>query len=60
MNGDVPIIRPETIKKLIEKSIKNKEYSTVLTAIYNNPTGYGRIIRDDGGNVKEIVEEKDL
>lgn len=60
LNGDVPIIRPETIKKLIEKSIRNKEYATVLTAIYNNPTGYGRIIRDDGGNVKEIVEEKDL
>ena len=60
LNGDMPIIRPETIKKLIEKSIKNKEYATVLTAIYNNPTGYGRIIRDDGGNVKEIVEEKDL
>ena len=60
LNGDVPIIRPETIKKLIENSIKNKEYATVLTAIYNNPTGYGRIIRDDGGNVKEIVEEKDL
>ena len=60
LNGDVPIIRPETIKKLIEKSIKNKEYATVLTAIYNNPTGYGRIIRDDGGNVKGIVEEKDL
>lgn len=60
LNGDVPIIRPETIKKLIEKSTKNKEYATVLTAIYNNPTGYGRIIRDDGGNVKEIVEEKDL
>lgn len=60
LNGDVPIIRPETIKKLIEKSIRNKEYATVLTAIYNNPAGYGRIIRDDGGNVKEIVEEKDL
>lgn len=60
LNGDVPIIRPETIKKLIEKSVKNKEYATVLTAIYNNPTGYGRIIRDDGGNVKEIIEEKDL
>lgn len=59
LNGDVPIIRPETIKKLMDKSIKNKEYATVLTAIYNNPTGYGRIIRDDGGNIKGIVEEKD-
>lgn len=59
LNGDVPIIRPETIKRLVKKSVKNKEYATLLTAIYNNPSGYGRIIRDDGGNVKEIIEEKD-
>lgn len=59
LNGDVPIIRPETIKGLVEKSIQNKEYATLLTAIYNNPTGYGRIMRDVGGNIKEIVEEKD-
>ncbi len=57
--GDVPILRPETIKNLIQKSIENKEYATVLTAIYNNPTGYGRIVRDIGGNIKGIVEEKD-
>ena len=57
--GDVPIIRPETLKNLISKSIKNKEYATLLTAIYENPTGYGRIIRDEGGNIKGIVEEKD-
>ena len=59
LNGDVPILRPETIRELINKSINNKEYATLLTAIYNNPTGYGRIIRDVGGNIKEIVEEKD-
>ncbi|MGN1298610.1 MAG: bifunctional N-acetylglucosamine-1-phosphate uridyltransferase/glucosamine-1-phosphate acetyltransferase [Candidatus Scatovivens sp.] len=57
--GDVPIIRPETLKNLIKKSIENKEYATLLTAIYDNPTGYGRIIRDVGGNIKGIVEEKD-
>lgn len=57
--GDVPIIRPETLKNLINKSIKNKEYATLLTAKYENPTGYGRIIRDEGGNIKAIVEEKD-
>ena len=56
LNGDVPILRPETLKELIDKSIKNKEYATILTAIYNNPTGYGRIIRDIGGNIKEIIE----
>ena len=59
LNGDVPIIRPETLKRLISKSIEDKEYATVLTAIYENPTGYGRIIRDIGGNVMSIVEEKD-
>ncbi len=59
LSGDVPIIRPSTLKNLIKKSIKDKEYATVLTAIYENPTGYGRIIRDVGGNVKSIVEEKD-
>lgn len=57
--GDVPIIRKETLENLIIKSFKNKEYATLLTAIYENPTGYGRIIRDEGGNIKAIVEEKD-
>jgi bifunctional UDP-N-acetylglucosamine pyrophosphorylase/glucosamine-1-phosphate N-acetyltransferase len=57
--GDVPIIRPETLKKLITKSVIGKEYATLLTAIYENPTGYGRIVRDEGGNIEEIVEEKD-
>ena len=37
----------------------DREYATILTAIYDNPTGYGRVIRDIGGNVKAIVEEKD-
>ena len=57
--GDVPIVRPQTIQKLISKSVKDKEHATVLTAIVGNPTGYGRIIRDEIGHVKEIVEEKD-
>ncbi len=59
LSGDVPILRPETLKKLIKKSIEDKEYATLLTAKYDNPTGYGRILRDIGGSVKAIVEEKD-
>lgn len=59
LNGDVPILRPETLKRLIEKSTENKEYATLLTAIYEDPTGYGRIVRDEGGNIKGIVEHKD-
>jgi len=59
LTGDAPILRPSTLKNLIEKSIKDKEYATILTAMYENPTGYGRIVRDIGGNVRSIVEEKD-
>ena len=59
LNGDVPILRPETINNLLEKSIDSKEAATLLTAIYDDPFGYGRIIRDEGGNVEGIVEEKD-
>ncbi len=36
--GDVPIVRPETLQKLIAKSIKDKEYATVLTAMVPDPT----------------------
>ena len=36
--GDVPVIRSSTLQNLIEKSILRKEYATVLTAIYDNPT----------------------
>lgn len=59
LNGDVPILRPETIERLLNKSIENKENATLLTAIYDNPKGYGRIVRDEGGNIEAIVEEKD-
>ncbi len=59
LNGDVPLLRPETLNRLLNKSIENKESATLLTAIYDNPTGYGRIVRDEGGNIKAIVEEKD-
>lgn len=59
LNGDVPILRPETLNTLLNKSIENKEAATLLTAIYDNPTGYGRIVRDVGGNIEAIVEEKD-
>lgn len=60
LSGDVPILRPSTIEKLVQKSIENNEYATVLSAIYDNPTGYGRMIRDEVGNLKAIIEDKEL
>lgn len=57
--GDVPLLKEETLRALIKKSEDNSEYATVITAIYENPTGYGRIVRDVEGRITEIVEEKD-
>ena len=55
--GDVPIIRRGTVEKLIDRNRNEREAATLLTAFYSNPTGYGRIVRDDVGEVVEIVEE---
>jgi len=53
--GDVPLIRPETLKRLIETAGKGLG---LLTATLDDPSGYGRIIRN-GKRVVRIVEEKD-
>ena len=55
--GDVPLIRKDTIEKLIDRNRNERESLTLLTAISDNPTGYGRIVRNDIGEIKEIVEE---
>lgn len=56
--GDVPIIRKETVERLIDRNRNEREAMTLLTAISDNPSGYGRIIRNDIGEVVEIVEER--
>jgi len=58
--GDVPIIREETIRELVEKSVEKNEKATILTSRIKKPTGYGRIIRDKDGKILKIIEEKDL
>lgn len=55
--GDVPLLRAETVNRLIEKTADNAV--GVLTVSLDNPTGYGRIIRTADGQVDRIVEEKD-
>lgn len=56
--GDAPLIKPETIENLFETHIKNKNAATLLSSIVEDPTGYGRIVRD-GDEVLKIVEHKD-
>lgn len=57
--GDTPLIKPETLQNLFEYHINNEYHTTVLTTSVENPTGYGRIIRDNNQNLLKIVEQKD-
>ena len=57
--GDTPLITGETLKNMIETHRKEKNGVTILSAIVEDPTGYGRIIRDEAGNFIKIVEHKD-
>ena len=57
--GDTPLITEDTIKKFMEYHKQNKFQATVLTAILNDPTDYGRIVREENGDILRIVEQKD-
>lgn len=57
--GDTPLLTSETLKKFINAHIENECALTVMSAIFNDPSNYGRIVRDENGNLKAIVEEKD-
>ncbi len=57
--GDTPLLRPVTLKGLIENHITYDYELSILTAVLDNPKGYGRIIRDKTGSIIGIVEEKD-
>jgi bifunctional UDP-N-acetylglucosamine pyrophosphorylase/glucosamine-1-phosphate N-acetyltransferase len=53
--GDVPLIKEETLKKLCDQ----ESDLSILTTNLENPTGYGRVLKDKENNVQEIVEERD-
>lgn len=57
--GDAPLITPDTIKEFIEVHKEHNAALTVMSAVFENPSNYGRIIRTPGGDLQEIVEEKD-
>lgn len=57
--GDMPLLRARTLAALVREHAAAGNAVTVLTARVADPSGYGRIIRDDGGSLAEIVEEAD-
>jgi len=57
--GDVPNIKASTLMPIVEDHISNNRDLTLITAEIDDPSGYGRIIRDNNGNLLKIIEEKD-
>ncbi len=57
--GDMPLVRPETIKGLIDERHRLKAAATVLTVTLEDPAQYGRIVRNDDDLLKAIVEYRD-
>ena len=59
LSGDAPLLTEKTAKALIGYHRTSQAVATILTADFDDPTGYGRIIHNEDGSVKKIVEHKD-
>ena len=58
MYGDSPMLRSETLLAILNRHRQSGAYLTILTCIAADPTGYGRILRDQNGSLLGVVEEK--
>jgi bifunctional UDP-N-acetylglucosamine pyrophosphorylase/glucosamine-1-phosphate N-acetyltransferase len=59
VSGDVPLLDAETRTDLIDEHRQRERSASVLSALVDDPSGYGRIVRDDAGEFRRIVEHKD-
>jgi UDP-N-acetylglucosamine diphosphorylase/glucosamine-1-phosphate N-acetyltransferase len=59
LSGDVPMLKYETVEKFLAFHYENNFHASLLSAFFDDPYGYGRIIRDEKGNFIDIREEKD-
>lgn len=59
LNGDTPLMRPETLEQLLKTHQEKGNAATVLTAQLANPKGYGRVFCDEQGYLTEIIEDRD-
>jgi bifunctional UDP-N-acetylglucosamine pyrophosphorylase / glucosamine-1-phosphate N-acetyltransferase len=59
LNGDVPLLRPETLAQLLETHRRQQNAATILTAILPNPKGYGRVFCDAQHHLESIIEDRD-
>ena len=59
LNGDAPLLRPETLQKLVQTHQSNQNAATLLTANLPNPQGYGRVFCNGNNFVNHIIEDRD-
>ena len=59
LSGDVPLIRPETLRKFLDAYNQSAAACSILSVEMENPSGYGRIVRDEHDGFLRIVEQKD-
>ena len=59
LSGDVPMVRAETLGKLAQRHAVDNAACTMLTIRLENPTGYGRVVRDEAGRFVKVVEHND-
>lgn len=57
--GDTPLYRADTFRRLVDDHVKEGSVASILTGYFDDPTGYGRIIRSAEGNFVRVVEQKD-
>jgi bifunctional UDP-N-acetylglucosamine pyrophosphorylase/glucosamine-1-phosphate N-acetyltransferase len=56
--GDSPLLRTETLRRLISQETESAAAGVLMSAIMDDPTGYGRVIRNERGHVLDVVEQK--
>ena len=59
LSGDCPLITPETLRQLVAERVQTQAACVFLTMDLSDPFGYGRVMRDESGNVLRIIEQKD-
>ncbi|MEL7405775.1 MAG: bifunctional UDP-N-acetylglucosamine diphosphorylase/glucosamine-1-phosphate N-acetyltransferase GlmU [Cyanobacteria bacterium J06558_2] len=59
LNGDAPLLRPETLQELVQKHQEMQNAATLLTAHRLNPQGYGRVFCDNDNIITQIIEDRD-
>ena len=59
LNGDTPLLTEATVRALLDRHQKENATVTILTAVLNDPKGYGRVVRGPKGEVLKVVEDRD-